>query len=80
MPDFIYGSSPLTKTNVSYSYGYTGPTGNTGPIGPTGPTGADVTGPTGSTGGNLLSIVQQSDGKLRFTFNNGTVFQKYKNK
>ena len=74
MPDFIYGSSPLTKTNVSYSYGYTGPTGNTGPIGPTGPTGADVTGPTGSTGGNLLSIVQQSDGKLRFTFNNGTVF------
>lgn len=73
MPNFIYGSSPITKTNVSFSYGFTGPTGNTGPDGPTGSTGASVTGPTGSTGGNLLSIVQNTDGTLRFVFSNGAV-------
>lgn len=72
MPNFIYGSSSITKTNVSFSYGYTGPTGNTGPMGGTGSTGASITGPTGSTGGNLLSIVQNLDGTLRFVFSDGT--------
>ena len=73
MPNFIYGSSAITKTNSSFSYGYTGPTGPTGPMGNTGATGGAVTGPTGSTGGNLLSIVQNIDGTLRFVFSNGTV-------
>jgi len=73
MPNFIYGSSPITRTNVSYSYGFTGPTGNTGPIGPTGPTGQSITGPTGSTGGNLLNIIQNQDGTLKFLFSDGTI-------
>jgi hypothetical protein len=73
MPNFIYGSSPLTRTDVSYSYGFTGPTGNTGPSGLSGNTGASVTGPTGNTGGSLLSITQNSNGTLRFTFSDGTV-------
>lgn len=73
MPNFIYGSSPITRTDVSYSYGFTGPTGNTGPQGPTGNTGQSVTGPTGNTGGNILSITQNVNGTLRFTFSDGTV-------